>query len=79
MLCDCGGYTEVKDSRLTGKNTIRRRRYCKVCSERFTTYEIHEDDMKREELNLMCIEMGIREVISNAKERLQEKQNAKNL
>ena len=72
MLCDCGGDTEVKDSRLTGNNTTRRRRRCKVCNERFTTYETHEAELWREELKLMCIEQGITEVISNAKSRLKE-------
>ena len=31
--------TQVTDSRPTENNTIRRRRECKVCGKRFTTYE----------------------------------------
>lgn len=33
------GLSEVKDSRRSGANSIRRRRHCKTCGHRFTTYE----------------------------------------
>lgn len=48
-LCpECGGDTDVKDSRQSGKfkdsmygNSItRRKRKCKKCQNRFTTYEL---------------------------------------
>lgn len=38
MIC-CGVKTSVIDSRLTSK-TIRRRRQCSICNERYTTVEI---------------------------------------
>jgi transcriptional regulator NrdR family protein len=42
MGCECGGKTEVIDSRSTYLG-IRRRRRCKACDSRFSTYEIGED------------------------------------
>ena len=50
MKCDnCGSYQLMtidsrKDCRLRPK-TIRRRRVCKPCGNRFTTYEITLDDL----------------------------------
>jgi len=38
MFCGCGGTTRVIDSRFN-KDTIRRRRECLDCGERFTTHE----------------------------------------
>ena len=42
MKCKCGNPSQVVDSRPSVFNeipTLRRRRKCTVCSERFTTYE----------------------------------------
>jgi hypothetical protein len=41
MVCpSCGeAALEVRDSRPTQANTIRRRRYCSACGSRFTTFE----------------------------------------
>ncbi len=42
FLCACGGPTKVIDSR--GMNGgIRRRRVCKKCNARWSTYERHEE------------------------------------
>lgn len=41
IICPhCGGDTGVTDSRPSGNNTIRRRRRCRGCDLRFTTYEV---------------------------------------
>jgi hypothetical protein len=41
MNCpSCGGKTKVLDSRESTPEATRRRRACKSCGERFTTYEI---------------------------------------
>lgn len=37
--CPCGGFIETLDTRLRGTATARRR-VCRGCGERFTTYEI---------------------------------------
>lgn len=37
------GETKVVDSRVAGKGTIRRRRECLLCSQRFTTFERIEE------------------------------------
>jgi transcriptional repressor NrdR len=37
------GETKVVDSRVAGRGTIRRRRECLVCSQRFTTFERTEE------------------------------------
>lgn len=53
MVCDCGGQTEVVDSRYVHRshtglaNTIRRRRRCLTCAAQFTTFEIRSDDAKK--------------------------------
>lgn len=39
MMCDCGGSTEVADSRNRGKY-VERRRVCKDCGQRFPTWEV---------------------------------------
>lgn len=39
--------TRVVDSRLSNQDTVRRRRECVVCGERFTTYEKAELNMPR--------------------------------
>lgn len=40
MRCaKCGGFTDVADSRALKNGSIRRRRKCKNCPQRFTTYE----------------------------------------
>jgi transcriptional regulator NrdR family protein len=39
MKCRCGGETFVTNSRDGRYGTIRRRRECDACGERFTTYE----------------------------------------
>lgn len=47
--CDCTGETEVSDTDYRNKRlpaAIRRKRICKVCGERFTTFEIREEDLK---------------------------------
>jgi hypothetical protein len=36
----CGADTEVKDSRLTTANSVRRLRKCLSCFRKFTTYEV---------------------------------------
>lgn len=35
----CGGSTKIKDSRKSVFGMVRRRRYCVVCGEAFSTYE----------------------------------------
>jgi hypothetical protein len=44
MLCPtCGGGTDVKDSRVSvfhDKPSIRRRRVCRACKRRITTFEV---------------------------------------
>ncbi len=44
MKCRCGGETDVIDSRDGQHNTVRRRRECKVCGFRVTTYEAVGDE-----------------------------------
>lgn len=39
----CSGLTEVDDSRFS-RDTVRRRRKCVDCSQRFTTYEMLSED-----------------------------------
>jgi transcriptional repressor NrdR len=48
MICPhCGkGRNEVIDTRISN-DTIRRRRVCWNCHQRFSTYEILKDDYKR--------------------------------
>jgi len=41
--CKCGGKTFVSDSRCGRSGAIRRRRECKRCGERWTTYEVTAD------------------------------------
>lgn len=67
MKCKCGGETEVFDSRAVVKsptgieNSVRRRRGCVKCSERFTTYEIRMDeetlDMRVDGLDALSAEL----------------------
>jgi len=38
MKCKCGGQSSVLDSRIVD-GTVRRRRKCSVCDQRWTTYE----------------------------------------
>lgn len=45
-FCSAGD-TRVVDSRLSNQDTVRRRRECVSCSERFTTYEKAELNMPR--------------------------------
>lgn len=46
MICpNCEGPTKVIDTR-KGETSIRRRRECKVCRHRFTTYEIRATYLK---------------------------------
>ena len=45
MLCACGGPTFVIDCRFSTDGACRRRRVCKKCKERFTTYERREEAM----------------------------------
>lgn len=40
--------TEVADSRKVG-DTIRRRRECKKCGTRFTTYEVHRSQHQKDD------------------------------
>lgn len=48
----CSGQTKVLDSRVAPGGSIRRRRECEACGERFTTYEragaafMHEPDAR---------------------------------
>jgi hypothetical protein len=43
---ECGGKSEVKDSRPTESGDIRRRRECGKCGDRWTTYEVHSEDYR---------------------------------
>lgn len=46
MTCpNCGGPTKVTDTD-KGEMSIRRRRECKDCGHRFTTYEVHSAHLK---------------------------------
>jgi hypothetical protein len=50
MNCEapgCGGETDVKDSRPNEQGWIRRRRCCRKCGHRFTTYEVPADAMRQ--------------------------------
>jgi hypothetical protein len=38
----CGGVTDVRDTR-EARTAIRRRRWCRACGNRFTTYERHAE------------------------------------
>ena len=40
FLCDCGGNTTVKNSRPVPFGMVRRRRKCKACGARFSTFEV---------------------------------------
>lgn len=51
IRCRCGEATEVFDSRPVPE-TVRRRRQCKTCGERFTTIEIISDTPTRAKLPL---------------------------
>jgi len=43
MICtECGGKTKVIETRESELFTLRRRRECVACGERFNTYEVHE-------------------------------------
>lgn len=44
--CECGGMTQVIDSRVYGE-TGRRRRKCLDCGQRWTTYEIRKESPAR--------------------------------
>ena len=47
MTCPvCGGATKVTDSRSDGE-TVRRRRECVNCGERFTTREMDVDQLEK--------------------------------
>lgn len=39
VKCRCGEDTDVLDTRLAGLNCVRRRRVCRGCGRRFTTWE----------------------------------------
>lgn len=43
MQCACGGASYVIDCRGNADGSCRRRRVCKKCNGRFTTYERRED------------------------------------
>ncbi len=67
MLCPyCGSETKVIDSRLS-KDSLRRRRKCSSCTQRFTTYEriestnvlIVKKDKTREQFNKEKLKGGI--------------------
>jgi hypothetical protein len=45
LACQCGGFTEVNDSRPRMDGGIRRRRRCVKCGERFTTMEVRVTDV----------------------------------
>lgn len=48
LYCEkCGGDTWVIDSRKSPHNMVRRRRECKDCLTRRTTYEIEQNKMSR--------------------------------
>jgi transcriptional regulator NrdR family protein len=47
MLHHCGTDTKVVDSRPIGGGVVRRRRHCPYCRERYTTYEIAEEEYKQ--------------------------------
>jgi transcriptional repressor NrdR len=36
---NCGGESQVSETRKAGKHTVRRRRVCLTCNQRFTTHE----------------------------------------
>lgn len=54
-LCKCGSHADVKDSRgstlADGTPTIRRRRVCASCGERWTTYEVHADALEQMQMD----------------------------
>lgn len=56
MKCEyCGSLnSEVKDSRQTnfvpGIHSVRRRRKCLDCSQKFTTYELKKDDVFKKQV-----------------------------
>lgn len=76
MICDqCGGATRVMETREADYFTLRRRRECTTCGERFNTYEMRErilpsatDALRRAaaavqnrlDRNAMCIQMANR-------------------
>ena len=47
MRCpQCGGPTDVRDSRVsTAQDSVRRRRGCLDCEYRFTTYELSQEQL----------------------------------
>ena len=46
MKCACGGRTRVRESRQT-ISRVRRRRECRKCGDRFTTYECKDNELPR--------------------------------
>lgn len=47
ILCECGGETEVEETRKNKKrNRIWRRRRCLKCNKRLSTYELTANDIK---------------------------------
>ena len=58
---ECGGKTFVTDSRegtAFEMKSVRRRRKCEDCEQRFTTFEVHDDDLAQvDRIVYLCSEL----------------------
>lgn len=68
MNCLCGGTTKVIDSRLRANNTIRRRRECLNCGERFSSYEMLLYDAKMELPRIQELEKHCSNLLTTVKQ-----------
>lgn len=56
MKCECGGQLFVVETRPV-RNTVKRRRECKRCGERWTTYEVSAEAAKL--IKTFCLQTAV--------------------